>query len=605
MADGGDAATELPAVLESAGDKPRALHRFIHAGPELRSLDAPNAVLATLRRKDVPPARSWRAFTDSEDARLAQAWDQLEHDRAGEPQVAGEPRFVQEPEQLALDDDDGAAHVVPVGLDQLFSVDLRAMTLEPAFWRGQGVRVRRALWFYPPASAGDRTTAMPVYPVDDELADALERAYDYIKPWSASYDAELHSALELGASAQARVKVALDTHAEADAPSMDVIFESDNSGRIYSGILGTVGKSFFTSATGLGGGQLVLRGWDAVRDHAEARRPRERQRSQSVDTDAVKAEPAQEGGGFLAALRARLNRAGSPAPDHEVRNETSEAMDTGRNNAETQDDIGDVDELVLIVHGIGQQLASTHEGFSFVHAVNRFRAISTDLSTSSSSTLTPLLGRKRAQFIPVMWRTDLDFDEPASDRDDTAEERLENSFSLRDIEVQGSIPLLRQVVSGLVLDVPFYLSRHRPKMVRALVTKANGIYRRWCARHPGFAEKGRVSIIAHSLGSVLCADVLSAQPTLVKPFDDMTIDERRAEHSFVFDTRIMFLAGSPLSFFVHLNQGQLIARKGRAHTRHAAPDIALDRAGRYGCMAVESVYNTYYGAPLSPRLALQ
>ena len=121
--------------------------------------------------------------------------------------------------------------------------------------------------------------------------------------------------------------------------------------------------------------------------------------------------------------------------------------------------------------------------------------------------------------------------------------------------------------------------------------EANRIYRLYCARNPSFATKGRVSIIAHSLGSALAADILSNQPTHVKPLTSMSRDERFSETHFVFDTRTLILVGSPLAFFMHLGKGQLIARAGRERTKELGRDIALDRSGRYGCMAVDSVYN--------------
>lgn len=42
--------------------------------------------------------------------------------------------------------------------------------------------------------------------------------------------------------------------------------------------------------------------------------------------------------------------------------------------------------------------------------------------------------------------------------------------------------------------------QHKQKMVDAVAIACNKTYRLWCKRHPEFEEKGRVHIIAHSVG---------------------------------------------------------------------------------------------------------
>ncbi|WVR09184.1 hypothetical protein IAU60_006246 [Kwoniella sp. DSM 27419] len=63
---------------------------------------------------------------------------------------------------------------------------------------------------------------------------------------------------------------------------------------------------------------------------------------------------------------------------------------------------------------------------------------------------------------------------------------------------------------------------------------------------------------------------------------------------FLFNTSNLFLCGSPLGIFLHLEQAQLMPRKGRERTMHSPQDEALDRAGKYGCLAVDSLYNIFY-----------
>jgi hypothetical protein len=70
-------------------------------------------------------------------------------------------------------------------------------------------------------------------------------------------------------------------------------------------------------------------------------------------------------------------------------------------------------------------------------------------------------------------------------------------------------------------------------------------------------------ILAHSLGSALAAHILSNQPTTQPPLEDLTLEEikHKMKTQFLFNTSALFMIGSPLGVFLHLNQAQLIARK--------------------------------------------
>ena len=54
-------------------------------------------------------------------------------------------------------------------------------------------------------------------------------------------------------------------------------------------------------------------------------------------------------------------------------------------------------ELVLIVHGIGQKLASTYESFSIVHAINQLRKLC--INQSQDPAIRDVIGNKRLQFM--------------------------------------------------------------------------------------------------------------------------------------------------------------------------------------------------------------
>lgn len=112
---------------------------------------------------------------------------------------------------LSLEDE---FYIVPVGLDSLFTVDVRRLKLYPAFWHGPQLDVYRGQWFYP------STNKHKFYPCEPELAEALEAAYDQIRPWDLSYEDELRSALKIGTEAEDKLKVHLKKF------DHDVIFQT-------------------------------------------------------------------------------------------------------------------------------------------------------------------------------------------------------------------------------------------------------------------------------------------------------------------------------------------------------------------------------------------
>src|SRR6266576_4701036 len=100
-------------------------------------------------------------------------------------------------------------------------------------------------------------------------------------------------------------------------------------------------------------------------------------------------------------------------------------------------------------------------------------------------------------------------EEEADGYTDEPEDTAMNQYTLKDITPE-TLPSVRGIISDVMLDIPYYLSReHNPKMTAACIQEANRIYRLWCANNPGFSEWGRVHLIAHSLGSVMAIDILS------------------------------------------------------------------------------------------------
>lgn len=505
------------------------------------------------------------------------------------------------------------AHIVHVSQDNLFSADVKNWSLYPVFWKGSRIGILRATWFY------SSTTLSKFYPVDPLLAHSLEEAYTTIKPYDTSYEDELRSALEFGPEAEAKLK-----HSMSEV-GVDVIFQGKSSARIYARNLpARLSKSFLTSFIRdkghSSGGTLVYRGYDAVLAHSHSTpssaTPTERSSSKAKDEvdklaakaidvkqqaslklqkdlkvdetdtkDGKQAEaPKSSGLGSLLTFKNRFtgtSKSGTYSPEKGDSNTTAEAMDEDKGTEDGSEP--ELAELVLVIHGIGQKLAVTYDSFNIVHAINQLRKLCN--KKGKDPAVSQLAGNRRLQFIPLQWRSSLQFDE--MEEKETQDPLFDNTFTLDDVQVQGSIPFVRTLVTGVGMDLAFYLSHHRDKMTSTVVRDANRIYRLFCKRNPEF--KGKVSIIAHSLGTALATDILSNQPTHV-PRNPSPQD---FDKHFVFDVSSLFFLGSPVAYMFFLNRGQLIPRKGRARTADATSDVALDKVGRYGCMAIDNLYNVY------------
>ena len=248
-----------------------------------------------------------------------------------------------------------------------------------------------------------------------------------------------------------------------------------------------------------------------------------------------------------------------------------------------------ISDLVLVVHGIGQKLSERVESYNFTYAMNGFRR---EFNVQLGSNIVkPHLRNDMGgiMVLPVNWRSTLRFEEGGY-RDELSD-AAENSYSLKDI-TPDSLPNVRNIVSDVMLDIPYYLSHHQPRMIQAVIDEANRIYGLWCRNNPGFNKWGRVHVIAHSLGSVMAIDILSKQPTHIN-FPPSPIDTSGQSH-FAFNTSNLFLAGSPAGFFLLLKKAGLRPRaeqEGILSNINDTDYAVGEEAGTYGCIAVDNIYN--------------
>ena len=171
-----------------------------------------------------------------------------------------------------------------------------------------------------------------------------------------------------------------------------------------------------------------------------------------------------------------------------------------RRGIEQLDDIPDgedmsCDHLVFVIHGIG---GACDMKFRPIHeVVDTFRELTLSMSKKHFQRAHLTEQISRIEFLPVNWH------KPLHGEDTGTDERL-RPLTLK------SIPKLRNFVNDTLLDILFYTSPiYCQRILDTVVSEINRIYTLFSSRNENF--KGKISIIGHSLGSLITFDLLANQ----------------------------------------------------------------------------------------------
>lgn len=521
--------------------------------------------------------------------------------------------------------------MVPVGVSRLHFVEIPELQMGPIYWDPvhDVSAVVRGTWFY-------KDTMTPVEP---NLANQIEEGYEYIRPWTITYEDELNSCLDVGPEAELKIchriwpevlpqdsgsrpTTAKSKHSLLNSKTEDLssgekhwrraIREAKHPDNRSSGILASQQVDEHGEPVPLHPKDYLIfvnsRDAQILRPNqlpniARGRRPLESiRKGRSIGIPIVR--------GFDHKAWEKMNVASRRQQTAFRTRRGPEILRTLSASADRQKYCGacliegerpTATDLVLVIHGIGQKMAERVEGFHFTHAINDFRRrMNEELESEPVRPwLRPNLGNIMA--LPVNWRTNLRLHDDLVNPTMAENSASTNQYTLSDITAE-SIPAIRSLVSDVLLDIPYYLSHHKPRIVQAVIREANRIYRLWCKHNAGFHQYGRVHILAHSLGSVMALDILSNQPTSLPRELDPTVGEPSVS-KFDFDTRSVFFCGSPAGFFLLLNKAQLLPRKGRNKVDSDGDDLTpglAGEAGTYGCLAVDNIYNIlHYNDPVA------
>ncbi|RYP87879.1 hypothetical protein DL770_004713 [Monosporascus sp. CRB-9-2] len=496
---------------------------------------------------------------------------------------------------------------VPVGVSRLHKVSLPALQMKPIYWSPVNdiATVLRATWFY----------RDDMRPLDPAVANQLEAGYRELKPHTETWADELRSAIEVGPLGEEKVSHPLwpkepksSTREREEDVEPPISSNPFCAARCFRGEAAAEGSLLPTSNED---------------NTASAPAQKKFEQYHVIYKDSTTAfllkpslKPSAYYGRRPVAKIAKGFTVGIPVVrgfDYEVwmkkhrKKQTQQQYSqlygvAGENDSQrpgqgvcvackAEKECGQVSDLVLVVHGIGQKLAERVENYHFTHAINAFRrAINVELRNEAVRAVLRD-GQNGIMVLPVNWRQNLSFEEGGPTKEEDKDTYNPQGFGLRDIEPK-TIPAVRSMISDVMFDIPFYMSHHKPKMVAAVVSEANRVYRLWCQNNPGFSKRGRVHVIGHSLGSVMSLEVLSRQPTLVPPLQ--LENPMQLEH-FEFDTKNLFLLGSPAAFFLLLERGALMPRRGRKKPGADPADTVsagvVGNAGSFGCIAVDNIYN--------------
>lgn len=478
----------------------------------------------------------------------------------------------------------------------------------------------RGTWFYKDT----------MWPVESDLANQIEEGYEYMKPWTPAYVDELNSCMDIGPEAELKVCHRIwpsdvltgqqNRPGTGKGKRLEPEVKQLQEAKVVAGLAenraeGILGGSERT-------GRLFARS-SIIYANARVARILSTSQLPSTKTGRRVLSNIRKGRavgipvvrGFDTKAWEKLyplpTRPVTIAPTIEAG--TIKSLKRQKSCLACEEGAGDKSmptDLILVVHGIGQKLSERVESFHFTHAINAFRRqINLELNADAVKPwLRPDLGG--VMVLPINWRSTLKLEDggpqPDPNRRLVEPDPLKNEFTLKDITAE-SLPAVRNLISDVMLDIPYYLSHHKPKMIEAVIREANRVYRLWCLNNPQFHESGRVHLLAHSLGSVMALDILSNQPTqLPKEIDYPHNSGNTRTNIFEFDTKSLFLCGSPAGFFLLLNRAPLVPRRGRdkpdAEIKGTGSGVAGE-TGTFGCLAVDNLYNImHYNDPVAYRL---
>lgn len=326
--------------------------------------------------------------------------------------------------------------------------------------------VLRGTWFY-------KNTMLPVEP---ELANKLEEGYVYLKPWTETWQDELNSCVENGAEAEMKIVYRLwpkeDPKAvsrpgtaqdflkstvadESPEDSLDTLTFHEN--RAAGGTEHSESIKHFKNSSVIyvdAKDAQILRP-SLLPSVSRGRRPLSAiRKGRQIGIPVVR--------GFNRQIWDKLHPSKQNPMDvrnyirrPQTRNEPLAYGEQRCYACAIEESRPSPTDLVLVIHGIGQKLSERVESFHFTHAINAFRRqVNMELH---SEAVWPHIRPDHGgiMVLPVNWRSTLSLEDADIDTQPNDDPTV-NHFTLKDI-TPDSIPAIRNLISDVMLDIPYYL----------------------------------------------------------------------------------------------------------------------------------------------------
>ncbi|XP_050546620.1 phospholipase DDHD1-like [Daktulosphaira vitifoliae] len=193
-----------------------------------------------------------------------------------------------------------------------------------------------------------------------------------------------------------------------------------------------------------------------------------------------------------------------------------------KTEATDDDKLNDITHLIFMVHGIGHKT----DNMKIIKNTSQFRDCVKWIKQKYFQG-----SQQRAEFFPVDWRSTCNFDGGLVEKI--------TPLNLKNI---------RQLLNSSAMDIMYYTSPiYGQEIQNSLAQELNRLHSKFMERHPQHDIK--VSIMAHSLGSVITYDIITG-------WEPFTL--KRNYHSpkihLNFELENLFCIGSPLSVFLALRK---------------------------------------------------